>query len=111
MKNYYLLFNEKTNRLVIDSCKSLPGYVVQRHTKASCWIEAKKLLGFELTALQQEMLNEKNNRDSAGRRSVRHKQDAGAELRSAYLEMQDRGEIGSDTGDDLQQVLCEQGVL
>lgn len=107
MKTYYLLFNEKTNRLVIDSCKSLAGYVVQNKVSASCWIEAKKLLGFELTPLQQEMLNEKNNRDKAGRRAVRHKQDAGAELRAAYSELQDGLEAGEDSGDSVQQVLCE----
>ena len=106
MKNYYLLFNEKTNRLVIDSCKSLPGYVVQRHTKASCWIEAKKLLGFELTALQQEMLNEKNNSHQAGRRFVRHLKDAGAELRTPDSELSDGFETGEDSGVSLQHLLC-----
>lgn len=108
---FYLLWNEATNRLVIDRSKDLKGYVVQKETTASCWIDAKRKFGFELTPLQQEMLNEKNNSAQAGRRFVRHLQDAGAELRATNSSMQDRIEAGEDTGDDMQQVLREEGAL
>lgn len=98
---FYLLWNEKTNRLVIDKNKDLKGYVVQKETTASCWIDAKRKLGFELTPLQQEMLHEKSNSTQAGRRFVRHLKDAGAEFRFTDEELSDGSEALEDSGVDL----------
>lgn len=104
---YYLLWHPGTNRLVIDKDSSLHGYKVEKKVAAHSWIEAKKKLGFELTPLQQRMLDEKNNRAEAGRRLVRHIKDAGKELRVTDSELQDGGEVSEDSGIDLQQVLCQ----
>lgn len=103
---FYLLWNEATNRLVIDRSKDLKGYVVQKETTASCWIDAKRKFGFELTPLQQEMLNEKNNSLKAGRRFVRHLKDAGTEFRNPDSELPDGFEAGEDSGVNLQHLLC-----
>lgn len=107
---FYLLWNEITNRMVIDRVK-VTGYEIQKETRAKSWVEAKKLLGFELTPMQQRMLDAKDNSDKTDRGSVRHKQDAGSLIRAAYGELPDGGEALEDTGIDLQQVLCEEGVL
>lgn len=107
---YYLLWHPKTNRLVIDKAK-LVGYEVQKKTDAGCWIEAKKKLGFELTALQQEMLDAKNNSNQVGRGPVRHVENAGTKLRSSDRQLQNRREAGSNIELDLQQVLREEGLL
>lgn len=58
MTAFHLLYNEETNRLVIHD-NTLRGYEIQSTVRASCWIEAKKKLGFELTPLQSEMLDRK----------------------------------------------------
>lgn len=103
---FYLLWNEATNRIVIDRSPDLKGYAVQKETTASCWIDAKRKFGFELTPLQQEMLNEKNNSHQAGRRFVRHLKDAGTEFRNPDSELPDGFETGEDSGVSLQQLLC-----
>ena len=93
---FYLLWNPKTNRIVIDKT-ALSGHEVQKETNASCWIDAKRKFGFELTALQQEMLNAKNNSDKASGRAVGHQQDAGAKLRVADGELQDWVKAGFES--------------
>jgi hypothetical protein len=102
---FYLLWNPKTNRIVIDRTV-LKGHEVQKETTASCWIDAKRKFGFELTPLQQEMLHEKSNSSQAGRRFVRHLKDAGAELRLTDDELSDGSEVGEDSGVGLQHLLC-----
>ena len=85
---YYLLWNKQTNRMMIDS-HTHAGWKKENSIEASCWIEAKKLFGFELTPLQQRMLDEKDNRAEISRRTIQHKQDAGAELWLAHRELLD----------------------
>lgn len=83
VRTYFLLEHYPSDRLVISEVM-LPDSKQERSIEASCWIEAKKKLGFPLTGLQEYMLNEKNNRNKAGRRSVRNVKDAGSELWTAY---------------------------
>ena len=64
MTTYHLLFNEETNRLVIHS-DSIQGYRIESSVEASSWIEAKKLLDFELTTMQQMMLDERKLKEAA----------------------------------------------
>jgi hypothetical protein len=94
---YLLLWNEVTNRMVIDIIK-ITGYEVQKETQAASWIEAKKKFGFELTPLQQRMLDAKSNSHQAGGGLVRHEQDAGALIRATYGELPDGCEALEDTG-------------
>ena len=85
---YYLLWNKTTNRMMIDS-RTHAGWKNEKSVEASCWIEAKKLLGFELSPLQQRLLDAKDNRAEISRRTIQHKQDAGAELWLAHRELLD----------------------
>lgn len=113
MNTYHLLWDPITNRLVIEQRK-LNGYESQKTVRASCWIDAKKKLGFELTALQQEMLNAsnaQNNSAKAGRRVVHNIEDARAKLRPAHRSLPDRGEAGEGSRDSLQQLLRDEGLL
>jgi hypothetical protein len=94
---YFLLWSEETNRIVI--ARDIPkGYEVQKQTRASSWIDAKKRFGFELTPLQQRMHDAQNNSHQASGGSVRHEQDAGALIRAAYGELPDGCETLEDTG-------------
>ena len=85
---YFLLWNKQTNRMMIDACMHA-GWKKENSVEASCWIEAKKLFGFELSPLQQRMLDEKDNRVEISRRIIQHQQDAGAELWAAHRELLD----------------------
>lgn len=108
MTTFYLLWNEASNRLVIDKEK-LKGWTVEKECQAPFWIAAKKEFGFDLTPLQKEMYDAKSNSTSASRRTIGHFEDAGKELWAAYSELQDGGEASEDTGYDLQQVLRQEG--
>lgn len=85
---YFLLWNKQTNAMVIDT-RVRTGWKTENKVEASSWIEAKKLLGFELSPLQQRLLDEKDNRAEISRRTIQHKQDAGAELWLAHRELLD----------------------
>lgn len=98
---FFLLSENKTGRLVIDANGKLQGCTVQNITTASCWIDAKRKFGFELTPLQQVLLDEKNNRLKAGRRTVRHVEDAGKKLRVADSTLPDWIKAGFEEGNDL----------
>lgn len=98
---FYLLSEILTGRLVIDSTDESRKHVVERTTTASCWIDAKRKFGFELTPLQQVMLDEKNNRLKTCRGPVGHVEDAGAKLRIANSKLPDWVKAGFEEGDDL----------
>ncbi len=98
---FYLLSEIQTGRLVIDSTIEPRKHVEQRTTTASCWIDAKRKFGFELTPLQQVILDEKNNRLKAGRRPVGHIEDAGAKLRIANSKLPDWVKASFEERDDL----------
>ena len=55
MTQYFLLDSDAEKRLIIDD-NERAGCSVENTTEEACWIEAKKLLGFELTVLQEAML-------------------------------------------------------
>ena len=110
MNTFHLLWHPETNRLVIEE-RILKGYESQKTARATCWIDAKKKLGFELTALQEEMLNAQKVRTEAGRGVVRHIEDARAKLRPANRQLPDRGEAGEGSRERVQQLLRDEGVL
>jgi len=98
---FFLLTEQQTGRLVIDSDNKLCGHIVERETTASCWIDAKRKFGFELTPLQQVLLDEKNNRLKADRRTVGHVEDAGPKLRIANSKLPDWVKASFEERDDL----------
>lgn len=98
---FFLLSENKTGRLVIDTDGKSQSHVVQGTMTASCWIDAKRKFGFELTPLQQVLLDEKNNRLKAGRRTVGHVKDAGEKLRIADSKLPDWIKAGFEEGNDL----------
>ena len=110
MTTYHLLWHPGTNRLVIEG-RILPEYESQRTVRASCWIDAKKKFGFELTALQEEMLNAQNNSHKASRGTVYHIKDARPKLRPANRQLFDRSEIGEGSRERVQQLLRDEGLL
>ena len=77
---YHMLWSSDTNRIIIHTTV-LSGYISQRTVRASCWIAAKKKLGFDLTPLQEEMLNAKNNSAAPHRGTVVNLKDARTKLR------------------------------
>lgn len=52
---YYLMDSVAEQRLIIDT-KVIDGCGIAGEVDAGSWIEAKKLLGFELTPTQEMML-------------------------------------------------------
>lgn len=56
MTAYYLQQWEKGGRLIIDSDFPQSAHSVKEAREASCWLEAKKAFGFELSPLQQLLL-------------------------------------------------------
>ena len=76
---YFLLWNDQSNRMMIDH-RTHPGWKVEKKTEADSWLEAKQKFGMELTTLQKEILNAKGNRAEISRRIIRHEQNAGAKL-------------------------------
>ncbi len=112
MNTFHLLWHPGTNRIVIEQ-RILKGYESQKTTRASCWIDAKKKFGFELTALQEEMLkaHAQNNSSKANRRVVHNIKDARTKLRVADRQLPDRGETGEGSRERLQQMLRDEGVL
>lgn len=110
MTTFHLLWHPDTNRLVIGG-RILPGYESQKTVRASSWIDAKKRLGFELTALQNEMLNAQNNRGKADRGVVRNLEDARVKFRPANQHLPDRGEAGDGSRERVQQLLRDEGLL
>lgn len=95
---YFLLWNKQTNAMVIDT-RVRAGWKTENKVEASSWIEAKKLLGFELSPLQQRLLDEKDNRAEISRRTIQHKQDARTELWPTDSELFDRLEALEDSGE------------
>jgi beta-N-acetylglucosaminidase len=110
MNTYHLLWHPETNRLVIDD-HIIDGYESQKTTRAVSWIDAKKRFSFELTPLQQEMLNAQNDRDKANRGVVKNIKDAMSKLRSSDRQLLDRSEVGGSSRERLQQMLRDEGVL
>lgn len=94
---YFLLWNKHTNKMMIDTRVS-KGWKTQEKTEAESWLEAKQNFGFELSPLQKEILNAKNDRTKISRRIVRHVQNAGSELWAADSELFDRLEALEDSG-------------
>jgi len=109
-RTYHLLWHPEQNTLVIDDHVKV-GYESQKHVRATCWIHAKQKLGFDLTPLQKEMLDEKNNRNKTNRGTVANIEDARKKLRPADVRVSNWRETGPDTGDGMQQVLRDEGVL
>ena len=98
---YFLLWNERTNKMMIDT-RVRKGWKTQERTEADSWLEAKQNFGFELSPLQKEILDAKDDRTKIGRRIVRHVQNAGSELWAADSELFDRLEALEDSGECVQ---------
>lgn len=58
MNTYYLQESLDGDRLMIDT-EVHAGFLPNRAENARCWIEAKKLFGFDLTGLQEYLLEAK----------------------------------------------------
>jgi hypothetical protein len=56
MKTYYLQQHEEDGRWLIDSTFPLKAHRVSESREARCWIEAKKAFGYELSAVQEALL-------------------------------------------------------
>ena len=95
---YFLLWNERTNKMMIDT-RVRKGWKTQERTEADSWLEAKQNFGFELSPLQKEILDAKGDRTEIGRRIVRHQQNARTELWAAYSKLFDRLEALEDSGE------------
>ena len=95
---YFLLWNERTNKMMIDT-RVRKGWKTQERTEADSWLEAKQNFGFELSPLQKEILDAKDDRTEIGRRIVRHQQNARTELWAAYSKLFDRLEALEDSGE------------
>ena len=95
---YFLLWNKRTNKMMIDT-RVRKGWKTQERTEADSWLEAKQNFGFELSPLQKEILDAKDDRTKIGRRIVRHVQNAGSELWAAYSKLFDRLEALEDSGE------------
>ena len=93
---YFLLWNKRTNKMMIDT-RVRKGWKTQERTEADSWLEAKQNFGFELSPLQKEILDAKDDRTKIGRRIVRHVQNAGSELWAADSELFDRLEALEDS--------------
>ena len=76
---YFLLWNERTNKMMIDT-RVRKGWKTQERTEADSWLEAKQNFGFELSPLQKEILYAKDDRTKISRRIIRHQQNARTEL-------------------------------
>ena len=94
---YFLLWNERTNKMMIDT-RVRKGWKTQERTEADSWLEAKQNFGFELSPLQKEILDAKDDRAKIGRRIVRHKQDARTELWAPDSNLFDGLEAFEDSG-------------
>ena len=95
---YFLLWRKSDNRMMItDHVRK--GWKTQERTEADSWLEAKQNFGFELSPLQKEILDAKDDRTKIGRRIVRHVQNAGSELWAADSELFDRLEALEDSGE------------
>ena len=57
MKTYYLQFNEDIPHKMISSERN-PEYMIENSVDAESWVEAKRLLGYDLTVEQEIMLEE-----------------------------------------------------
>ena len=68
---YFLLWNKTTNQMMIDT-RVRKGWTTEKKTEAESWLEAKQKLGLELTPLQKDILDAKNDRAEISRRIVRH---------------------------------------
>ena len=95
---YFLLWNKKTNRMLIDT-RVRQGWKTEQKTEATSWLEAKKNFGLELTPLQKEILDAKDDRVEIGRRIIRHQQNAGTELWPADGKLLDWSQALADTGE------------
>ena len=95
---YFLLWNKRTNKMMIDT-RVRKGWKTQERTEVDSWLEAKQNFGFELSPLQKEILDAKDDRTKIGRRIVRHVQNAGSELWAAYSKLFDRLEALEDSGE------------
>lgn len=54
MKTYFLLLTPNDDEIIADS--HLGSHICLKQIQANSWIEAKSLLGYPLTDLQYEML-------------------------------------------------------
>lgn len=95
---YFLLCRKSDNRMMIDT-HVRKGWKTEERTEAESWLEAKQNFGFELSPLQKEILDAKDDRTKIGRRIVRHVQNAGSELWAADSELFDRLEALEDSGE------------
>ena len=98
---YFLLWNERTNKMMIDT-RVRKGWKTQERTEADSWLEAKQNFGFELSPLQKEILDAKDDRTEIGRRIIRHQQNARTELWPTDSELFNRFEALEDSGECVQ---------
>ena len=66
---YFLLWRKSDNHMMIDT-RVRKGWKTQERTEADSWLEAKQNFGFELSPLQKEILDAKDDRTKIGRRIV-----------------------------------------
>ena len=95
---YFLLWNKRTNKMMIDT-HVRKGWKTEERTEAESWLEAKQKLGLELTPLQKDILDAKNDSIEISRRIIRHQQNARTELWPTDSELFDRLEALEDSGE------------
>ena len=98
---YFLLWNERTNKMMIDT-RVRKGWKTQERTEADSWLEAKQNFGFELSPLQKDILDAKNDSIEISRRIIRHQQNARTELWPTDSELFNRFEALEDSGECVQ---------
>ena len=98
---YFLLWNKRTNQMMIDT-RVRKGWKTQERTEADSWLEAKQKLGLELTPLQKDILDAKNDSIEISRRIIRHQQNARTELWAPDSNLFDGLEAFEDSGECVQ---------
>ena len=95
---YFLSWNERTNKMMIDT-RVRKGWKTQERTEADSWLEAKQNFGFELSPLQKGHPRCENDSIEISRRIIRHQQNARTELWPTDSELFNRFEALEDSGE------------
>jgi len=98
---YFLLWNKRTNKVMIDT-RVRKGWKTEEKTEAESWLEAKQNFGLELSPLQKDILDAKDDSVEISRRIIRHQQNARSELWAADSELFNRLEALEDSGECVQ---------
>ena len=57
MKTYYLQYNDDIPHKMISETRN-PEYLIENSVDAESWVQAKRLLGYDLTTTQELMLED-----------------------------------------------------